>query len=88
VTLEAAASGLPLLVTRVSGVEQLLHDDANGWFIAQDADDIAGRLRTLEADPQRARTMAAAARRAAGDYSWERMTEGYLALYDELAART
>jgi glycosyltransferase involved in cell wall biosynthesis len=33
VTFEAAASGLPLLVTRVSGVEEILRDGENGWFI-------------------------------------------------------
>ena len=33
VTYEAAAAGLPLLVTRVSGVEDLLADGLNGWFI-------------------------------------------------------
>ncbi len=30
---EAAAAGLPLLVTRVNGVEDLLVDGETGWFI-------------------------------------------------------
>ena len=41
VTYEAAACGLPLLVTKVNGVEDLLRDGENGWFIERDAADIA-----------------------------------------------
>jgi UDP-glucose:(heptosyl)LPS alpha-1,3-glucosyltransferase len=88
VALEAAASGLPLLITRVNGVEDLLHDGDNGWFILRDAADIARRLAYLAADPDLARTMGDAARRAAASYSWEAMADGYLSLYAELERRT
>ncbi len=84
VALEAAASGLPLLVTRVNGVEDLLRDGDNGWFISRDAGDIARRLNELAADPQLAQRMGDAARRAATSYSWEAMAEGYLSLYADL----
>jgi UDP-glucose:(heptosyl)LPS alpha-1,3-glucosyltransferase len=86
VTFEAAAAGLPLMVTRVSGVEDLLRHEVNGWFIARDARDIARRLNELRAAPELAQTMAAAARSAAAGYSWEAMADGYLAVYAELAA--
>jgi glycosyltransferase involved in cell wall biosynthesis len=88
VALEAAASGLPLLITRVNGVEDLLHDGDNGWFILRDAADIARRLNQLAADPDLARSMGDAARRAAASYSWEAMADGYLSLYAELERRT
>jgi glycosyltransferase involved in cell wall biosynthesis len=84
VALEAAASGLPLLVTRVNGVEDLLQDGLGGWFVARDARDIARRLTELQAEPDLARRMGAAARSAALRFSWEAMVEGYLALYAEL----
>lgn len=84
VVLEAAASELPLLVTRVNGVEDLLQDGVNGWFIARDARDIARRLNELRADPEQATRLAAAARSAALRFSWEAMADGYLALYAEL----
>lgn len=87
VTFEAAASGVPLLVTPVSGVVDLLEDGANGWFITRDADDVAQRLRTLAADPEQAARMGQAARVAASRYSWEAMTAGYLAVYGELQDR-
>ena len=84
VTLEAAASGLPLLVTRVNGVDEILRDGCNGWFIERRAADIARRLRELSADPELARQMGAAARQAVMPYSWDTMAEGYMSLYAEL----
>jgi len=84
VALEAAASGLPLLVTRVNGVEDLLRDGVNGWFVDADAADIARRLTQLGADRPLAERLSAAARAAASVFSWEAMTDGYLGLYAEL----
>jgi glycosyltransferase involved in cell wall biosynthesis len=83
VTLEAAASGLPLLVTRVNGVEDLLHEGRNGWFVSPEGRDIARRLNELTADGALARRMSAEARTAATGFSWEAMTAGYLSIYAE-----
>jgi UDP-glucose:(heptosyl)LPS alpha-1,3-glucosyltransferase len=84
VALEAAASGLPLLATRVSGVEDLLRDGRNGWFVSPDGADIARRLNELAAARELARRMAGEARRAAAGFSWEAMKAGYLDVYSEL----
>lgn len=86
VVLEAAASGLPLLVTCVNGVEDLLHDGVNGWFITQSGADIGRRLSQLHRDPELRRAMGGAARRSAGRFSWDAMADGYLSLYGELVA--
>jgi len=85
VTLEAAASALPMLVTRVNGVEEMLHDGGNGWFIEREPADIARRLNELSADPELACSMSAAARATAVAYSWDVMARRYLSLYAELA---
>jgi UDP-glucose:(heptosyl)LPS alpha-1,3-glucosyltransferase len=85
VALEAAACGLPLLLTRVNGAEDLVEDGRNGWFIDRNGQDIGGRLNQLRADPQLARDMAERARAAATRFSWERMADGYVSLYTELA---
>ena len=82
VILEAAASGLPLLVTRVNGAEELLEDGVQGWFVERDDVDIARRLGELAEAPELAASMARAAREAAQIYSWEAMTERYLSVYD------
>ncbi len=81
---EAAAAGLPLLVTRVSGVEDLLVDGENGWFVTRDPADVAGRLRALRDDPGAARQMGEAARRATARYGWDIAVKAHLALYDRL----
>jgi UDP-glucose:(heptosyl)LPS alpha-1,3-glucosyltransferase len=85
VALEAAAAGLPLLITRVNGAEDLVEDGVNGWFIDRDSDDIARRLQALSATGEHARSMGAASRWAAARYTWDAMAERYLALYGELA---
>jgi UDP-glucose:(heptosyl)LPS alpha-1,3-glucosyltransferase len=82
-TYEAAACGLPLLATRVSGIEDLLVDGENGWFIEREATAIADRLRALES-PEIRRRLARAARGSSGGFGWERMIEGYLDLYASL----
>jgi glycosyltransferase involved in cell wall biosynthesis len=87
VVLEAAACGLPLLVTRVNGVDELLEEGVNGWFVTRDPTDIASRLNELSADPDRAKAMAESARAAASRFSWDAMTHGYLSLYAELSGR-
>jgi glycosyltransferase involved in cell wall biosynthesis len=86
VTYEAAASGLPLLATRVSGVEDLLRDGVNGWFVERDPGDLGGRIRALQGDPARRREMGAAARSASLEHSWARVVERYRELYAEAAA--
>jgi UDP-glucose:(heptosyl)LPS alpha-1,3-glucosyltransferase len=85
VSLEAAASGLPLLVTRVSGIEDLLRDGFCGWFVAREPRDIARRLNELGSNQALAVRMAAAARAVAAGYSWEAMTDKYRSLYSELS---
>jgi glycosyltransferase involved in cell wall biosynthesis len=43
--IEAMASGLPPIVTRISGSVDVVEDGRNGRFVAQDAKEIAGVLR-------------------------------------------
>lgn len=85
VTFEAAACGLPLLVTPVSGVEELIVDGENGWLIDRDPVGIAERLRQLEDAALRAR-LGSAARASAAEYGWDAMVDGYERLYEELSA--
>jgi len=85
VTYEAAASELPLLVTRVSGVEDLLRDGSNGWFIERDTADIAARLTSLARNQDLMRSMGRRARQGAHSFSWSEMVAGYARAYEELA---
>jgi glycosyltransferase involved in cell wall biosynthesis len=86
VTFEAAASGLPVLATPVSGVRELIEDGRNGFVISRDAAEIGGRLNELAADPALRARLGAAARESASLYSWARMVERHEQLYARLAA--
>jgi UDP-glucose:(heptosyl)LPS alpha-1,3-glucosyltransferase len=82
---EAAAAGLPLLVGCVSGVDDLIVDGVNGWFITRDPSDLALRLRQLRDEPAKASQMGQAARRSTERYGWDMAVNAHLALYERLA---
>lgn len=84
VAYEAAASGLPLLVTPVSGVEDILVEGRNGWFIDRDAQLITRRLEALKDGAVR-RGMGEAAREDSARFGWDKGIDGYDRLYQELA---
>jgi glycosyltransferase involved in cell wall biosynthesis len=73
-------------MTRVNGVEELIRDGANGWFVEREPDDIRRRLRALALDPELRASMGRQAHRDSLEYSWSRVIEGYERLYAELAA--
>jgi glycosyltransferase involved in cell wall biosynthesis len=81
---EAAASGLPVLITRVSGAEDLLVDGRTGWFIGQDPTLIGDRLRRLGSDRELLARMGAAARAATEGMDWDHAADAYGQLYEEL----
>jgi UDP-glucose:(heptosyl)LPS alpha-1,3-glucosyltransferase len=83
VSLEAAASGLPILATPVNGVRELLSDGHSGFLISRDPSTIAERLGRLAADPALRARMGSAARQSALEFRWERM----VARHDEVYAR-
>jgi UDP-glucose:(heptosyl)LPS alpha-1,3-glucosyltransferase len=80
-TYEAAAVGLPLLVSPVGGVVDVLVDGVNGWFIGTDPEEIAQRLDELAESEELKQTMSAAARKAVEDFGWERVVDDYLRMY-------
>jgi UDP-glucose:(heptosyl)LPS alpha-1,3-glucosyltransferase len=84
VTFEAAASGLPILATPVSGVRELIRDGQNGFLIDRDPTRIAERLTSLAAEPQLRSRLGREARRSAVEFSWEEMVAKHHVLYAEL----
>jgi UDP-glucose:(heptosyl)LPS alpha-1,3-glucosyltransferase len=78
VALEAVASGLPLLGSRINGVEELLEDGVEGYFVEFDADDIAAKARRLIEDPSLRTAMGQAARAKAARYTWDHTAERFL----------
>jgi UDP-glucose:(heptosyl)LPS alpha-1,3-glucosyltransferase len=84
--LEAASSGLPLLVTPVSGAVDLVRDGENGWFITRNPAVVAERLRRLASDRAAMQRMGASARRTTRELTWEQVADAYARLYAEVAS--
>lgn len=80
--LEALASGLPVVTTGVEGVSELVRDGEEG-FVVNPGDRAAtiDRIARLVADDALCERMGAKARAKAEAFSWERIVDGYLAVY-------
>ena len=87
VTYEAAAAGLPLVVTRVSGIEDLVVDGENGFFTERDPAIIANHLNALADAPGLRRRLGDRARTDVAKFTWDRMIDRHVQLYSTLASR-
>ena len=90
VTLEAMASGLPVVGADALYHRALLSDGETGLLCpAEDPEAYAAAVLSLIDDPQRRLAMAQAARAASGAYQWRQILAGVADIYREaVAART
>ena len=83
-SLEAAASGLPVVITKVNGAEELIVDGSNGMFVERNADDVAMKIQTLLEAPDRLAEMGVLARQSAERFDWAIILGRVLAVYNRL----
>ena len=87
--LEAMASGLPVIATRVGGNADLVSEGASGLLVPPaDAETMAAAIVTLALAPQRAAAMGRAGRATVeARFSLPAMVAAYRDLYEQRLAR-
>src|ERR1019366_5939343 len=86
VTLEAAASGLPIVAHAINGTEELVCDGENGWLVPFGADALREKIELLRDDPARRARMSAAAVASSRRYDWDRIADEQFAVFEAAAA--
>lgn len=84
VVLEAMASYLPVIATRVAGNEELVEDGGTGLLVpSEDAGALAAAIGRMAADREWAARMGRAGRkRAEAEFSWRAVAQRYIALLE------
>ena len=83
---EAAASGLPVVATRVSGIDELVGEQEAGMLVERNPRSVGAALARLAGDPELRHALGEEARRRAAHYSWERSVRTTIECYEELCA--
>lgn len=83
-TLEAVASGLPILATKINWTEELIKEGYNGFFIKRDPKDIAEKINILIEDKQLRKIVSRNARKTAENYSWDKIAKKTLEVYQNI----
>lgn len=78
---EAAASGLPIVATRVNGIEDVVGDGVAGLLVERNGESVGAALERLAHDPELRARLGAAAREHALDYDWASATAGITELW-------
>jgi len=83
---EAAAAGVPVLATDVSGTAEILRDGVEALLVPPgDPERLKEGLRRLLTDPSLARALAEAARERVREFSMDRMARAHVELYGSLS---
>ena len=86
--LEAMASGVPLVTTRVGQAPDIVESRGNGLLVdAEDPEGIADGVLLVRADRAFAAALTAAGRRTAEDYPYERLDAAWAKLLDGFVVR-
>lgn len=85
VTLEAAASGLPIIAHAINGTEELVATGVNGFLTDFGGEALRVPLLALRDDPARRADMSAASLERSRRYAWDRVAQEYFDVLTEAA---
>jgi glycosyltransferase involved in cell wall biosynthesis len=77
ITLEAMASGAPVVAVREGGLQETVDDDRTGLLVARDAEAFGAALRRVLDDAELSARLSAEGRREAQRWTWERTARGF-----------
>ncbi len=86
VTLEAAASGLPVITHALNGTEELIESGVNGFLTPFGGEALRVPLLALRDDTTRRAAMSAAALERSRRYAWDRVAAEYFDVLTEAAS--
>jgi len=89
VIVEAMASGLPVITSRVAGAADLIIDGVNGLLLSSpsDASDLATKIELLLSNAGLRKTMGERARETAEKFSWDQVAQKTLEVYNTVLNR-
>jgi UDP-glucose:(heptosyl)LPS alpha-1,3-glucosyltransferase len=85
VTLEAAASGLPIVAHSINGTEDLITPDVNGYLSDWGPEALRVHVQTIRDDPVRRARLSVAAVESSRRYDWDRIAGEHLRVLGEAA---
>lgn len=88
VVLEMQAAGLPIIASRLPGLEDLIDEGATGLLASpEDADALARTIDGLWSSPDQCAAMGQKALRLAADFAWPKVARRHVELFEDLARR-
>jgi len=83
-SLEAAATGLPIIATNVGGLGELIEDGINGFFVRRNSEEIRDKIQILVQNENLRKQMSEKARKTAEKYSWDDVVKRTLKVYEQV----
>jgi len=89
VIVEAMASGLPVITSRLAGAADFITDGVDGLLLSDPSDinDLAAKIELLFSNAELRKTMGERARKTAEKLSWDRVAEKTLEVYNSVLKR-
>jgi glycosyltransferase involved in cell wall biosynthesis len=86
VLIEAMASGVPVVASRIPGYDEVVRDDIDGILVPPgDAEALSAAVQRVLCEPALAERLRDAGRDRAAEYAWDRIGPRVVAVYERVA---